>query len=261
MAAPSAWTRLSTPSGTPPAWKSLRQRVAERRRVLGRLPDDGVAAQDRRHEVPGGHGDREVARGDDRGHADRHAEGEQLLVGHLRRDGLAVQAAALAEEEVARVDDLLHLAERLGVGLADLARDERARAPPCWPRRAGRSARSRGRARAPGPRPTPSGRRARRAQASTNVAASASATSATTSSSRAGLVEVRRPPGASVRASPSITEAIVGAPDAASGRELSSVDMPTTVPGSDPQARLNLELWLRPSFIAAAPRGLTPRCG
>ena len=30
-----------------------RQRVAERRRVLGRLPDDRVAAQDRRHQVPG----------------------------------------------------------------------------------------------------------------------------------------------------------------------------------------------------------------
>jgi hypothetical protein len=58
------------------------------------------------------------------------------------------------------------------------------------------------------------------AQASTNVAASASDTSATTSSSRAGLVDTRRPPGASVRASPPITEAIVGAPDAASGREL-----------------------------------------
>ena len=45
----------------------------------------------------------------------------------------------------------------------------------------------------------------------------------------AGLVEVRWPPGASVRASPPITEAIDGAPDAASARELSSVDMATTV--------------------------------
>ena len=101
-----------------------RERVAERRRVLGRLPHDRVAAQDRRHEVPGGDGDREVAGGDDRGDADRHPEREELLVRHLRRDGLAVQPPALADEEVAGVDDLLHLAERLGVGLADLARDE-----------------------------------------------------------------------------------------------------------------------------------------
>ncbi len=69
------------------------------------------------------------------------------------------------------------------------------------------------------------------AHASTKVCASASETSATTSSSLAGLVEVRWPPGASVRASPSITEAIDGAPDAASERELSSVDMALTVPG------------------------------
>src|SRR6185503_11672223 len=62
--------------------------------------------------------------GDDRGDADRDAEREELLVGHLARDRLAVQAPALAKEEVARVDDLLHLAQRLGVGLADLARDE-----------------------------------------------------------------------------------------------------------------------------------------
>src|SRR4029079_19018083 len=67
------------------------------------------------------------------------------------------------------------------------------------------------------------------AHASTNVAASASPTSATTSSSLAGLVGVRWPPGASVRASPPITEAIVGAPDAASARELSSVDMSSTL--------------------------------
>ena len=104
--------------------EDLDHRVAERRRVLGRLPDDRVAAQDRRHQVPGRHGDREVARGDDRGHADRRAEREQLLVGHLRRDRLAVQPPALADEEVAGVDDLLHLAARLGDRLADLARDE-----------------------------------------------------------------------------------------------------------------------------------------
>ena len=95
-----------------------------RRRVLRGLPDDRVAAQDRRDEVPGGHGHREVAGGDDRRHADRVAEGEELLVGHLARHGLPVQAPALGEEEVAGVDDLLHLAERLGVRLADLARDE-----------------------------------------------------------------------------------------------------------------------------------------
>ena len=101
------------------------QRVAQRRAVLRRLPHDRVAAQDRRHQVPRGHGHREVARGDDRRHADRHAEREELLVRHLRRHRLPVQPPPLAEEEVARVDDLLDLAERLRIRLADLARDQR----------------------------------------------------------------------------------------------------------------------------------------
>ena len=100
------------------------QRVAEGGAVVGRLPHDGVAAQQGRHEVPGRDGDREVAGGDDPGDADGHPEGEQLLVAHLARDGLAVEPPALAEEEVAGVDDLLHLAERLGPGLAHLADDE-----------------------------------------------------------------------------------------------------------------------------------------
>jgi hypothetical protein len=104
--------------------EELGQRLGRRRRVLGRLPHRRVAAQQGGDEVPGWHGDREVARGDDGRHADRRAEGEQLLVGHLDGTGLAVQPPALADEEVAGVDDLLHLAQRLGVGLADLARDQ-----------------------------------------------------------------------------------------------------------------------------------------
>ena len=104
--------------------EQLGERGAGRGGILGRLPDDRVAAQDRRHEVPRRDGDREVAGGDDGRHADRHAEGEQLLVGHLGRDRLPVQPPALADEEIARVDDLLHLAQRLGVGLADLARHQ-----------------------------------------------------------------------------------------------------------------------------------------
>ena len=71
--------------GQPAGEEQLGERLAERRRVLGRLPDDGVAAQQRRDEVPGRHRDREVAGGDDRRHPDRVAEGEQLLVGQLAR--------------------------------------------------------------------------------------------------------------------------------------------------------------------------------
>ena len=62
--------------------------------------------------------------GDHRDRAHRLAEGEQLLVRHLAGHGLAVEPPALAEEEVAGVDDLPDLAERLGVRLADLAGDQ-----------------------------------------------------------------------------------------------------------------------------------------
>ncbi len=92
--------------------------------VVGRLPHDRVAGQQRRDDVPGRHRDREVAGGDHRDGADRLAEGEELLVRHLARHRLPVQPAALAEEEVAGVDDLADLAERLGVRLADLGGDQ-----------------------------------------------------------------------------------------------------------------------------------------
>ncbi len=96
------------------------QRPADLGRVLGRLPHHRVAAQQRRDDVPGRHRRREVPGGDDGRHAHRVAEREQLLVGHLRRHRLAVQAPALTQEEVTGVDDLLHLAARLGDRLAHL---------------------------------------------------------------------------------------------------------------------------------------------
>ena len=74
--------------------------------------------------------------------------------------------------------------------------------------------------------------------ASTNVDASPSSTSATTSDVFAGLVEVRRPPGASPRASPSTMEAMVGAPapaDPEAGSEAME-DMASTVAGQHPSS-------------------------
>ena len=112
---------LQDAAGEPGVHEERRERVGERRRVLGRLPHDGVAADERRDDVPGGHRHREVPRGDDERHPDGHPEGEELLALHLARHRLPVQAPAFTEEEVALVDDLLHLAERLDVRLADLA--------------------------------------------------------------------------------------------------------------------------------------------
>ena len=104
--------------------EQLEHRLGDRGRGLSRLPHDSVPAQQRRDEVPGRDGRREVRRRDDRGHAYRDPEREQLLVGHLARHGLPVEPATLAQEEVAGVDDLLHLTEGLGVRLADLTGHE-----------------------------------------------------------------------------------------------------------------------------------------
>ena len=106
--------------GQPAVQEELGERVADRRRVLGRLPDDRIAGEQGRDHVPGGNRHGEVPGGDDRRDAHGRAEREQLLVRHLARNGHAVQAPALREEEVAGVHDLLHLAEGLGVGLPDL---------------------------------------------------------------------------------------------------------------------------------------------
>ena len=123
-AGPSACTTFRTPSGRPPAMNSLRQGVADGGRVLGGLPHHGVAAGERRYEVPRRYGDGEVARRDDGRDTHGDAESEELLVRHLRWDRLAVEAAALAGEEVAGVYDLLHLAERFRVGFAYLTGNE-----------------------------------------------------------------------------------------------------------------------------------------
>ena len=88
----------------------LGEGLGDRWRVLGRLPHDRVAAQERRHDVPRRHRHREVPRRHDRGRSDRDPEREELLVGHLRGHCHAVEAPPLAEVERTRVDDLLDLA-------------------------------------------------------------------------------------------------------------------------------------------------------
>ena len=83
VCAPSASTRLSTPSGTPPAQNSSASASPSAAAYSAgfqttALPHSSAGTRYQRR-----HGDREVAGGDDRRDADRHAEREQLLVGHL----------------------------------------------------------------------------------------------------------------------------------------------------------------------------------
>ncbi len=104
--------------------EQLGERLCACGRVDGGLPHDGVAAQQRRDDVPRRNRHRKVARGYHRHHTNRLPEGEQLLVGQLRRHGLAVQTAPLTEKEAAGINDLLYLTARLGQRLADLTGDQ-----------------------------------------------------------------------------------------------------------------------------------------
>src|SRR5215210_2217298 len=101
--------------------KESGQGVADGGSVLGGFPDHRIAAVDRGDQVPGRDRHREVSGGDDGRDSHRHPEGEELLVGHLARNVLAVEPAALTGEEVAGIHNLLHLAQGFSVGFADLA--------------------------------------------------------------------------------------------------------------------------------------------
>ena len=106
----------------------LDQRLAgdrRQRRQLGGLPDHGVTAHQRDGGVPRPHRDGEVERGDDADDAERMPRLHQPVARPLGGDGAAVQLPRQADGELADVDHLLHLAERLGGDLARLDGDQR----------------------------------------------------------------------------------------------------------------------------------------
>ena len=119
----------------------------------GRLPDHGVAADQGDGGVPGPDGHGEVERGDDADDAERVPGFGQPVAGAFGGDGASVELAGQADREVADVDHLLDLAERLGADLARLDGDQIGQVAPC------------GRAAARPARRTSSPRRAARAVA------------------------------------------------------------------------------------------------
>ncbi len=90
------------------------------RRQLGGLEDDGVAAGERRAELPGGDVEREVPRDDQPDDAERLAEGHVDAAGD--GDRLAVVLVDRAGVEVEDVGDHADLAARAGDRLADVLR-------------------------------------------------------------------------------------------------------------------------------------------
>ncbi len=90
------------------------------RHVLGRLEDHGVAAHQRREDLPGGDRQGEVERRDDPRHTDGPPIGHGPLAAQLRRHGVAEQPATFRGGIVRGVDALLHVAPRLRQHLAHL---------------------------------------------------------------------------------------------------------------------------------------------
>ena len=101
-----------------------RQRHDRGRGVRGRLDDDRVAGDQRRHRLPRRDRHREVPRRDQRADADRLPDAHRELVGQLRGRREAEEAAAFARRQVGHVDRFLHVAARLGEDLAHLARHQ-----------------------------------------------------------------------------------------------------------------------------------------
>ena len=96
--------------------------VGRKRRVFGGLDDDGVAADERGHDLPRGNRHREIPGRYQPAHAYRLARAHRVLVRQLGLCREAVQSAALARDEVGHVDGFLHVAARLFQDLAHLAR-------------------------------------------------------------------------------------------------------------------------------------------
>jgi hypothetical protein len=88
--------------------------------VASGLEDDRVPADQRRHDLPGRYGDREVPRRDEPDHADRSTLRHVPLVGELGRSRLAPEAATLTRHVEGHVDRFLDVASGLGKNLAHL---------------------------------------------------------------------------------------------------------------------------------------------
>ncbi len=102
--------------------ENLDEAHREQRRVRRRLEDDGVAKDERGHDLPGRYREGEIPRGDRSDHADRVPHAHRPFVGKLRRHDVAELTAPLAGDVVGHVDALLDVAAGFGKHLAHLAR-------------------------------------------------------------------------------------------------------------------------------------------
>ena len=123
---PRPMTRLNTPVGRPARAMISDKRMRRRRHEIGRLEHDAIAVGERRRDLPGRNGDREIPRRDQADDADRLARDLDVDAGPHRGELLAGQAQALAGEEQEDLPGAHDLADALGQGLAFLARQQAA---------------------------------------------------------------------------------------------------------------------------------------
>ena len=119
---PEPATKLTTPFGMPASCSASTMRHALKRRGRGRLQHHGVAADQRRRQLPGRNRAREIPRRDQPHHADRLAQREHVDAVALGRHQHAGHARAFAGEVAEDVDGPPHLALGFGQRLAFLAR-------------------------------------------------------------------------------------------------------------------------------------------
>ena len=112
---------VENPVGKAGLLEDLRELEHGGGRVRGRLDDDGVAADERRHGLPRRDRDRKVPRRDEPAHPDGLARRHRPFVLQLGRSRHAEQAPPFAGREKRHVDRLLDVAPRLREHLAHLA--------------------------------------------------------------------------------------------------------------------------------------------
>ena len=129
----------TTPSGSPAATKHSPTSAPDKRRLLRRLDDHGVARDQRARGHADDERDGEVERADDAEDAERAQDALVRLLGRElpERDPVAAVALHLLAVGLDQVDRLLHLGDRLRAALARL-RLRRRRPSPCGARRSPR---------------------------------------------------------------------------------------------------------------------------
>ena len=108
------------------ASENLHRRQRRERRLLRRLPDHRIAANQRQRRVPRPDRDRKIEGGNDRARPHGMPGLGHPVAGPLGSDHEAMQLPREADGEIADVDHLLHFAQALGHDLADLERHQRA---------------------------------------------------------------------------------------------------------------------------------------